>query len=321
MSRFDVVVSAENNCFLVWQAMLFHYSCLHYQGQAPIVVVHKNHEPLLPGFERIRAADGIVQTAPNYRRQGGVNYPPRNTAATLRHVVSEADFVILCDADMIFTRPLPLDEVALSGRQITFDRVSYLDPDRAEHQPALDQTCRRAGVEAARLRAQPMNGGVPHVVPKGLKQLLSDEWLACLELFPTLEPWTPTEAVAASRECHIGPQKSWLAIMWALVLAVHRLELEPVVTDWCTSNYQGNQPLPGENASASRMVHYCYADHGFNKHLFDSHDAAEHGVWHVATGDGTVSGAVRKQIHEARAMYRRDGYFCKNELLQKFICE
>src|SRR5262245_51510471 len=111
MPRFELVVSAENNAYLAWQAMLFHYSCLQHQRQAPIVVVHKDDEPLFPGFERIRAAGGIVQTAPNYRKYGGVNYPPRNTAATLRHVVSDADYVVVFDPDMIFLQPLPLDNL------------------------------------------------------------------------------------------------------------------------------------------------------------------------------------------------------------------
>lgn len=129
-----------------------------------------------------------------------------------------------------------------------------LDPDRAEHQPALDQTCLRAGVETEKLRVRPMNDGVPHVVPKALKKALSDDWLACLEMFPTLEPWTPSEPVAASRESHVGPQKNWLATMWALVLAVDRLDLEPVMTEWGTSNCGGYEPLPAENASGSTRM-------------------------------------------------------------------
>src|SRR5438132_770018 len=94
---FQVVVSAENNTYLVWQAMLFHYSCLRYLGHAPIIVVHTDGEPLLPGFACITAAGGVVQTAPNYRRVGGVNYPPRNTAGTLRHVQTDAEYLVLCD--------------------------------------------------------------------------------------------------------------------------------------------------------------------------------------------------------------------------------
>ncbi|MCI0681987.1 MAG: hypothetical protein L0Y71_07780 [Gemmataceae bacterium] len=314
MPRFELVVSAENNAYLVWQAMLFHYSCLHYQRQTPIVVVHKDDEPLLPGFERIRAAGGIVQTAPNYRGYGGVHYPPRNTAATLRHVVSAADYLVVFDPDMIFTQPLPLDDLGLTSRQITFDRLTYLDPDGADYQPALDETSRRAGVAPERLRARPINGGVPHVVPRELQERLSDDWLACMDLFPTIEPRALDEAGAASRACHIGPHKDWLATMWALVLAVHRLGLEAVLTDWCALNYEGHRPLR-EDGSEGRMVHYCYSDAGFDKRDLDKHvldkdaldsrDAAELAAWQVAPGDDTISGTVRKQFHEAKAFYRQ----------------
>ena len=46
--RFDFVVSAENNYYLAWQAMLFHFSCLKHTGRAPIIVVHGDEPELLP---------------------------------------------------------------------------------------------------------------------------------------------------------------------------------------------------------------------------------------------------------------------------------
>lgn len=303
MPRFDFVVSAENNNYMVWQSMLFHYSCIRHMGQAPIVVVHKGFEPLLPGFRRIIQTGGMVQTAPDYNRVGGVNYPPRNTSASLRFVESTADYLILCDPDMVFLRSIPLEEYALSDRQISFDQLYYLDPDRATSALALDETCRLAGVPPERLRTCPIDGGVPHVVPSVLREQLSAEWLACIEMFPTIQPWPKEVAGALSRGCHIGPQKDWLATMWAVILAVHRLNLEPVMTQWCISNYEGGKELESVAVSGQSMIHYCYRDSGFDKTSFDSEEAAEKQVWQVPPDDGTVSGAVRRQLHEARAFF------------------
>jgi len=39
---FEIVVSTENNPYMVWQAMLFHASCMRHVGQAPIVMVHQH---------------------------------------------------------------------------------------------------------------------------------------------------------------------------------------------------------------------------------------------------------------------------------------
>src|SRR5579871_986915 len=181
MPTFDIVVCAENNTFMVWQAMLFHYSCIRHMQRAPIIVVHKNDEPLLKGFRQIRDSGGIVQIAPNYRCVGGVNYPPRNTAATLRHVQSEARFLVLCDPDMIFMQPVPFDDPAPTDRQISFDHLGYLVPDHPDSRPVLAEVCARAGVSLAKLHERPISGGVPHVMPRSLQRPFSDEWLHCLE--------------------------------------------------------------------------------------------------------------------------------------------
>jgi len=304
MARFQVVVSTENNPYLVWQAMLFHYSCLHYLGHSAIVVVHTDAEPLLPGFQRIVARGGTVQTAPNYRNVGGVNYPPRNTAASLRHVQTDADFLVLCDPDMIFLQPVAFDQALASDRQISFDHVSYMVPEADHSRSNLEHVCPLAGVPLEDILKIPCSGGVPHVVPRQWQQALSDQWLRCQEVFPVISPWTQDMAASASLQCHHGPQKDWLATMWGLVLAVHRLGLESILTHWCTTNYNGTQPLaPDDDGAAPKMLHYCYADAGFNKHAFDNLQAADHTVWQAAPDDGTISGAVRRQLREARLFY------------------
>lgn len=296
MPRHEIVVSAENNHYLVWQAMLFHFSCLKSLGRPPIVMVHKGDEPLLPGFERIRETGGRVQTAPNYRNLHGVHYPPRNTSGSLRHVETDAEFLVLCDPDMLFLQPLPFDELTLTDRQISFDFVGYLDPDADVYQPVLDDVCRRAGIAPERLRWPVANGGIPHVIPSAWQKPLSDEWLELIELFPTITNSTGQEGGV--------PHKDWLATMWAVVMALYRLNLEPVMTKLCLTNCYENTLLPPLDASGPKLLHYCYGGPGFDKRRFSSPSDANHAVWNVAPDDGTTSGAIRRQLREAREFYR-----------------
>lgn len=295
MPKYEIVVSAENNHYLVWQAMLFHCSCLKYVGQAPIVMVHKGDEPLLPGFERIRETGGRVQTAPNYRDRHGVRYPPRNTAGSLRHVEANAEFLVLCDPDMLFLQPSPFDDLALTDRQITFDFVGYLEPDAEEYQPALDDVCRRAGVDPTRLRRPVVNGGVPHLIPTAWQKPLSDEWLSLIELFPTIS--------RSAGQDEDMPCKDWLATMWAAVMAVHRLGLEPVMTRFCATNCNEAARLPPRDASGPKLLHYCYGGPGFDKRRFSDPEDSDHAVWLAASDDGTVSGEIRRQLREAREFF------------------
>jgi hypothetical protein len=91
--------------------------------------------------------------------------------------------------------------------------------------------------------------------------------------------------------------------MWAVILALHRLDLEPVMTEWCLYNVEAGIPLPPLGAGGPTMIHYCYGDASFNKRTFDSIKAARQGVWQVAAPDATISGTIRRQLHEARDFY------------------
>ena len=295
MPRHEIVVSAENNHYLAWQVMLFHYSCLKHVGQPPIVMVHKQDEPLLPGFERIRETGGRVQTAPSYRDLNGVSYAPRNTAGSLRHVETDADYIVLCDPDMIFLRPLPFDELRLSPWQVSFDVCGYLNPDAAVYQPNLDNVCRQVGIDPAMLRRPVVDGGVPHVIPTAWQQRLSDTWLEFIEEFPTITPASIGEAGV--------PHKDWLATMWAIVMATHRLELEPVMTNLCVTNCHEDQPLPPLGENGPKLLHYCYGSDGFNKRLFTTAADADDLVWKVLPGDDSIAGAIRHQLREASEFY------------------
>lgn len=291
MPRHEIVVSAENNHYLAWQAMLFHFSCLKHLGQPPIVMVHKLDEPLLPDFDRIRETGGQVQTAPNYRDLDGVSYAARNTAASLRHVETDADYIVLCDPDMIFLQPLPLDKLRLSSRQISFDFCGYLNPDATVYQPTLDNVCRQVRLDPAKLRQPVVDGGVPHVIPSVWKKRLSDTWLELIEEFPTI-----------TGEAGV-PQKDWLATMWALVMATHRLGLQPVMTEFCATNCAGDQRLPRLGKDQPKLLHYCYGSDGFNKRLFTTATDAENVVWNLPRDDGSIAGAIRRELREAGQFY------------------
>lgn len=295
MPRHEIVVCTENTHYLVWQTMLFHYSCVTHLGCPPIVVVHQQGEPLLPGFERIRATGGRLQLAPNYRNSHGIYYPPRNTAGSLKHVETDAEYIVLCDSDMLFLQPLPFDELTLSNRQISFDFVGYLQPDAPEHQPTLDNVCRQAGLDLRRLRQPVVDGGVPHVIPTRWQGPLSESWLELMELFPTIGTQESGES-----------QKTWLTAMWALVMAMHRLKLKPVTTKLCISNHLEDHPLPPLGAAGPKVLHYCYGGPGFNKRTFASPEAADTQVWNVPEDDGSIAGAIRRQLRDARKFYGID---------------
>lgn len=292
MPRHEIVVSTENNHYMVWQAMLFHFSCVTHLGRPPIVMVHKGDEPLLPGFVRIRAAGGNVQVAPSYRNLNGSSYPPRNTAGSLKHVETDADYILLCDPDMLFLQPLPFDELTLSNQQISFDFCGYLQPDSAVYQPTLDNVCRRAGLDPARLRQPVVDGGVPHIIPACWQRPLSETWFELMELFPT-----------TGREEGGEPRKDWLATMWALVMAMHRLKLEPVMTRLCVTNCYEDRPLPPPDDGGPKVLHYCYGGPGFDKRKFDKPSDADELVWQVLEKDGSIAGAIRQQLRDAREFY------------------
>lgn len=295
MPRHEIVVSTENNHYMVWQAMLFHFSCVKHLGCPPIVMVHKQDESLLPGFERIRATGGIVQVAPSYRDLNGVSYPPRNTAGSLRHVETDADYIVLCDPDMIFLQPLPFHELTLSERQVSFDFCGYLQPDSDVYQPTLDNVCRKAGLDPRQLRQPVVDGGVPHVIPTRWQRPLSETWFELMELFPSIQA-----------EGHVQPCKDWLATMWALVMATHRLKLEPVMTKLCVTNCDEVQPLPTLDADGPKVLHYCYGGPGFDKRRFHQPTDANESVWKVPEEDGSIAGAIRRQLREAREFFDID---------------
>ncbi|MBS0262497.1 MAG: hypothetical protein JSS02_11150, partial [Planctomycetes bacterium] len=299
MPAIEIVASTENTGYQMWQAMLFHFSCVRYQGQVPTIVVHHSGEPLLTGFRLIEKLGGRIQAAPNYRAHQGVSYPPRNTAGTLRHVSTAADFIFLCDPDMIFLRHIPLEDFVVARDEISFDKVSYIVPDKAEFAGQLESICQEAGVSYDMLLERPVSGGVPHMIPAHLREAVSTDWLDVMEHFPTFRLGPEIERPHELREV---PNQFWTTTMWALVLTLHRLRLNPVLTQHCLHNLHGELPLPTSisDSQGPGIIHYCYRHPGFDKRKYFDAEAIQRTVWNLPPDDGTISGAIRGQLHEAR---------------------
>lgn len=289
MTTFDVVVSAENNPYVEWQAMLFHHSCLRQLGRAPIVVVHGDGE-LLDGYRLIAAAGGRIQRAPSFRGDGGA-YSPRNSAGTLACCETSAERVVLCDPDMIFLR----DEAFDSQAEISVDRSTYLRVNPENREP-LAVACGRAAVSIEILDAEPLDAGVPIVVSASVRKRLADEWLACIDLILDLP-----------RTDRFVRSMWWLTSMWAFVFAVHRLGVRPATTALTIANERGARPPAADRCELPALLHYCYGDEAFDKRDFHGAFTRCADVWRLGPAVQPGLGArIRDEIVAARAFYRLD---------------
>jgi hypothetical protein len=296
--NYEIVVSAENNPYIAWQAMLFHYSCLKQTGRAPLVVVHGDTtQRLVVGFQTLRRHGGRIQRAPNFRLYHGIDYVPRNTPGTLRCVESEADYLVLCDADMIFLGPARFGRHRLAEDQISLDRLSYMAVNR-ESRPYLAPACKRAGVSLRRLARDDFGGGVPHIVPVSLQSALSREWLRSIEFF-----FPNCPAARAGNSSRRRPKLFWIASMWALILAIHRLGLRPIMTQFAVTNFGGDRVAPPPSGDDLFLIHYGYGDSVFDKRKFFGEPGTCDQVWQVRLESTTLSGRICKEIAEARAFF------------------
>jgi hypothetical protein len=298
MPSFEIVVSAENNRYMQWQAMLFHYSCIRALGRSPTVVVHIDEEPLRPGFRLLQEHGGVLQFAPTLRSVGQVEYPPRNTAVALQFVQTTADFIVLCDADMVFLRPPPFEQLGMTPQTISFDRVTYLNPCDPTCTAEIAQACQADGIAPSILEDPVISGGVPHVIPTHLQSDLSREWLRYIDLFPTIDH--PLQPNLPRYSYPKGPHRPWLCTMWAVILAMHRLKLHYVESSWCLTNREGHLPVPRFDLSEHCMIHYCFGGVGFDKRRFRwDLDVTDPEFWNVPPGDATIDGELRQQFRDA----------------------
>ncbi len=290
---FDFVVSAENLPYLAWQALVLRHSCVRQLGREPIVLVHGDEPELLEPYQRLIDDGGRVQRAPNYRHLRGYEYPPRNSPASLLHVNSAADYLVLCDPDIVFVAPWD-PAPAMAPDRISFDSVSYLEPDE-ENRAGLERICERLGAPFEGLLDPRCHGGVPHLIPRALRPALAREWLECLDAFI---PEVPAGAGATI--------VSWLSLasMWSLAIAVIRLGIQPFLTHYCETNHDGGRPWPYPAHPDCPLIHYCYGDASFDKRRVQSLDDRS------ATSSappGSVHEAVVRCIESARRHYATAG--------------
>ena len=296
--RYEIVVSAENNPYMAWQAMLFHYSCLTHTGQAPIVVVHGDMTKRLRGeYQTLQRHGGRIQRARNFRLHRGLDYAPRNTPATLRCVETDADYIVLCDPDMIFFGPAPFDCYRPAEDQLSLDRISFMTVND-ESRCHLSAACKRAGVSLNRLACDGIGGGVPHIVPLSLKSALSREWLRSIDFF-----FSSRIAPRFKSRTDEPASPFWIASMWALILATYRLGLRPVMTDFALLNFRGDVTHVPPAGCNSFLIHYSYGDSVFDKRVFFGDSKTCNKVWQVRPAKATISGRICAEIAAARRFF------------------
>lgn len=277
--KHHIVVSAENNCYMAWQCKLFHYSCVTYLGLRPVFIVHALDERWHPYFRDIVAAGGIVRSVPSYRvTANGHEYSPRNTAGTLLLAgligYPKDDFIVLCDADMIF-----LSDIAFP-RTLAAERCTNLDYDE---KPVRDAAL-RFGIDQGLLdrKKNSIEFAVPHIVRVQDAPTLAKTWLAAIDSF---KPGV------------------WQTSMYAFGFAMLRLNLKLARTRYVALNDE-----PHEKVGRAKIIHYAYGDHTWNKRHY-WHTGNLPRVWKpaVEARRGTVLGEIISQIHEAATFYSNGG--------------
>jgi hypothetical protein len=276
MSKYRIVVSAENTPYMAWQCQLFHFSCVSRLGITPTIIVHRQDPTLHNGFREIVMAGGRVEVAPSYRvTSNGFDYAPRNTPGSLLHAVSLLDsddeFIVLCDPDMIFSRAPSFGE-GLSG-----DFYSYLDYGK----DTVQEAAAKLGLSRRKkqLQKDEFRCGVPHVIPRAFARDFAEVWLESIDAFP------PT---------------IWERSMYAFGFAALQLKKTIQLTHIVDHNGWPREPVRGD------MIHYCYGDDKWSKRAFITSDQVTK-VWtpHLRAPRKTILGEMLAQIDEARRFYYR----------------
>jgi len=276
-ARHQIIVTAENNPYMVWQSQLFHYSCVSRLRHTPVIFVHATPDDWHPGFGEIIRAGGMVCAAPSYRftRCGDV-YLPRNSPGTLLEAAGifegKDTVLVLCDADMIFAR-----EASFPG-VLAAEGVGYLNYDR----PDVRLAARRLGVpwKLLRARMQNLSCAVPHVIPVAHARRLAEHWLEAVDAF-TLEHWDIS--------------------MYAFGLAVASLGLDLALTRQVTRNVYPLKRLEAE------IIHYSSWETtaGWSKRQYRKEKQLSQ-VWEpqVNAPRGSILREILKQVVEAGGFYR-----------------
>jgi hypothetical protein len=271
-----IIISAEASAYMAWQAKLAHYSCLSRLGQVPLVVAHERDHVEIADLTDIARTGGRVLHAPSYRTTSrGFRYAARNSAGTLleaaRVTGSAAEWLVLCDADIVFTRRTRF------GRCLSGAHCAYLDYTEGPVRAAM----RRLGI-STRDVARPgetLHCGIPYVIPLAQAETLAWAWLEAIDAF-------------------VPPR--WEDVMHAFGLAVVGLGLRLRHNRLADTNYWPRAPV------RAPVVHYCYDNAAWSKRRFTSPRAARC-VWAPPSGarPGTVLAEVFRQLREAHAFFER----------------
>lgn len=265
---FDIVVSAENTRYLGWQSALFHFSCVQATGRAPMVVVHGDEPELVPEFRQIAEAGGRIQREPNFRIYRGIEFPPFNTIATARLAETDAGHILLAEPDMVFVHPPPVVQslAEMDTDAISFDALGYLHIHDGNRE-RMRTVCERVGADFGALEANPIDGGVPHLIAAAQRAPLCAAWFDfTLAIAKAVRAFDQRWWHSLVRRSPMNRPGNWISGMWGLVLATRKLGLSPVMTDWCKSNLPGG--LFGSNdrpKPSPSIIHYCYSRTDFDK--------------------------------------------------------
>jgi hypothetical protein len=291
---FDIVVSSDNNDYLAWQCLVFHHSCLAHLGVAPIFVVHGDDKPLAAAYRILEEKGGLIQRLAHLGNSGSIEYSGRNVWATVKHVKTTSENIVLCDPDMIFLRHIDFAQLAarLDGESVSYDAVGYMkvgDHNRV----VLEDVCKGSWINTGMLGDIKIGGGVPYIIPVNLRRQIVREWAtlteACLE--------------ASFRYHGIMNSEVWISVMWGFVLACLRRGIPMTLTNICATNNPKASAGDGLILRDRQMVHYCYFDEFFNKKNFINEIDSLKTVWKVEAPGETVNGAVTRAIRDAAAFY------------------
>ena len=285
-ATFDYVIPIENKASMQWQAKLFHWSCMTYMRKTPIIMVMGDEsQELLPGLKALVERGGDVRRAPGYVSEFS-GYKARNTAGSLLEVESDADYIVLCDSDMIFVDSIALDAYELAEDEVSFEWIGFMHLRHESVRPYIRGVCDRAEIPYRDLEKH-LNGaagGVPHIIPAAVRKDLAANWLHCQDLILPHSDADPHSGIATPS-------------MWSLVLATYRLGLRPVLTNFNETNFDGERPLPDH----VRMIHYAYGGDVFDKRNLRGRPAASH-----VGKPGSIDEAVCEQLRSASEWYGED---------------
>jgi hypothetical protein len=271
---YRIVVSAENNPYLAWQAKLFHFSCVSRLNHSPIVIVHEYGSKWRRDFRELADAGAIVSRVPSYCiTSNGEDYPPRNTAGTLLHAAqlcsAKDEFIVLCDPDMIFMRRPSF------SRNLSGEYYACLNYDRKPVRRAAKKI--GVGLEMLDRQKEELCCGVPYVIPVAAAKPLADAWLQAIDAF--------------------SPRR-WEDQMHAFGLAVVKVGLTLTLTHMMNLNYWPDAMVDRD------VIHYGYGDKTWNKRSYFTTRQARK-VWSPAAvaQQGTILAELLAQIREARNFY------------------